>query len=387
MTKHYVRDRAEGEKLRRRNVCCECGGELWLYLDQETDRIYLDCHYQHEAGIAREYEQPSEAILHTRRMQMTQNTALEKYHGVTSLTKVMATEILEALWPEAPQSEKARAALLCQTQQLNPLMHHVFIIPFNKGKQNESWATVIGINAKRLMASRKGSFSYIDDTPRVMTEEEQMRVFGKFDTKNLVVLVRLQDPRTGASVPGYGKWPLKKKVWKDGKAVEADNDPYGTDKGNSMFNMASIRAESQALNRLRPGDMPQDIPVIDEAFAEEAGEEPKFDVESTGRTIDTETGEIIEPETVPEEEHDSEEAIDELVPEVAKKEKPKSRINMDELRSMMDTLHWKDATVISYLGNTFHVDKAGELEDVLARLSDKDQEVFIKQMQSKVELA
>jgi len=228
--------------------------------------------------------------------------AVAKYEGVVSLSRSMAGEILEAIWPEAPAAEKARAALLCSTQQLNPLMKHVFLIPFNKDKPNESWATVIGINAKRLMASRRGAFSYIDDTPRIMTEEEQVKRFGSAKKDKLVVIVKLKDPQTGAEAVGYGEWPLKKRAWDNSKKqyVESDNEPYGTDKGNSMFNMATIRGESQALNRLRPGDMPQGIMVMDEAIAEAASKEGIDDanvIEGEARVLDETTGEITETTT------------------------------------------------------------------------------------------
>lgn len=222
--------------------------------------------------------------------------AIARYEGVISLSRLMASEILEAIWPEAPAAEKARAALLCSTQQLNPLMKHVFLIPFNKDKDNESWATVIGINAKRLMASRRGVFSYVDDTPRVMTEEEQKKRFGSVKTDKTVVIVKLKDPQTGAEAVGYGDWPLKKKAWDNSKKqnVEVNNEPYGIDKGNSMFNMAAIRAESQALNRLRPGDMPQGIMVMDEAIAEAASKEGIADeniIEGEAREITEEKAE------------------------------------------------------------------------------------------------
>jgi hypothetical protein len=139
-------------------------------------------------------------------------------------------------------------------------MKHIFLIPFNKGKPNESWTTVMGINATRLLASRRGSFSYIENTPRVMTQEEQQRTFGEYDAKKLWAVVKVKDPQTNAEAIGYGWWAK-------------DSEPYGTDKGNTKFNMASNRAERQALNRLRPGEMPTGIEVMDEALADRASKE------------------------------------------------------------------------------------------------------------------
>lgn len=201
--------------------------------------------------------------------------ALTKYEGVVTLSRRMAAEILEAIWPEAPAADKVRAALLCATQQLNPLMKHVFLICFNKGTDREKWEIVIGIKAKRLMASRRGPFAYIDNTPRVMTEEEQIRTFGAVEPQNLCTITKLRNPQTGAESVGYGKWPRKKKEWDEGqrKYVEVDNIPYGAEKGNDMFNMSSIHGESQGIDRLFPGEMPTEIMVMDEAMAEIASRE------------------------------------------------------------------------------------------------------------------
>lgn len=193
--------------------------------------------------------------------------ALEKYVGVVSLTKWQAREILQAVYPDAPEAEMARAVLLCASYQLNPLMKHVFLIPFNKGTPKETWATVIGIKAKRLMASRRDSYSYVDNTPRVMTEEEQKTIFGMVYADRLCVMTKVRDPGTGAEAVGYGFWLHKDTI-------------YGTDKGNSAFNMASIRSESQALDRLRPGEMPVGVEVMPEDIAEAAGKEPFIEGEA-----------------------------------------------------------------------------------------------------------
>ena len=200
--------------------------------------------------------------------------ALTKYMGVVSLTKPQAREILIAVFPEAPESEIARAVMLCATYQLNPLMKHVFLIPFSKGTPKETWATVIGIKAKRLLSSRRGSYSYVDDTPRVMTEQEQKITFGEVDDSKLWVVTKVRDPLTGAEAVGYGFWPK-------------ESQPHGTDKGNSKFNMAAIRSESQALDRLRPGEMPEGIEVVPEEF-----------IEGDYKVVDKATGEITEP-TIP----------------------------------------------------------------------------------------
>jgi len=246
---------------------------LNVFLDFDKGKAFLACndwHRTHHEGIVREasqYEQKgieSLNIKSRREIMVNQfgkerTVALERYHGVTSLTKGEVKEILMTVFPDAPEVEMTRAVLLCASYSLNPLMGHVFLIPFNKGKPNESWATVIGIKAKRLLASRKRAFSFVDDTPRIMTKEEQEKVFGKVDGEHIVAITVLQDPATGAIARGYGKW---------GKGTTV----YGTDKGNSAENMAFIRSESQALDRLCPGEMPVGVGVVDEQFVASKGE-------------------------------------------------------------------------------------------------------------------
>lgn len=271
------------QELRRSNSCSECGGRLDVFMDIDKGRAFLACgewHRTHHEGIVREaneYEQKGleSLTIKTRREIMAQQfgeqktRALEQYHGVTSLTRAQAKEILLTVFPDAPEVELQRAVLLCASYSLNPLMGHVFLIPFNKGKQNETWATVIGIKAKRLLASRRHSFSYLDDSPRMMTEKEQVKIFGKVSETKLKGLTILQDTETGAIARGYGEW-------------EKGKEPYGTDKGNSAENMTFIRSESQAIDRLCPGEMPVGIGVIDEQFVAPPNEDAKpIQVETT----------------------------------------------------------------------------------------------------------
>ena len=198
---------------------------------------------------------------------------LTKYQGVTQLTRSQAMEILETIWPDAPATDKVAAAILCSSYGLNPLANHVFLIPFKDKTGRKTWARVWGIKAKRLLASRTGGYSYLDMTPRLMTEAEQIKVWGAVDKANLCFLTWLKDTKTGAEAYGYGKWP-------------ANQEPYGTDKGNSKANMASIRSESQAIDRLRPAEMPTGFAITDEQY-----------IEGESRVVDVSTGEITEPET------------------------------------------------------------------------------------------
>jgi len=288
-----TRTRDDLEKLRKTNVCAVCGAWLNVFLDKDTGLAFVACHdwlRTHHEGIMREASPFQQKGLESltiveRRKIMTQqhgektSTALEKYHGVTSLTKPEALEILQSVFPNAPEKEMTRAVLLCTSYSLNPLMGHVFLIPFKKrdkaGKvTGEEWATVLGIKAKRLLASRRHPISYVDDTPRLMTEEEQKKIYGKVDESHICTITVLKNPATGAEARGYGKW-------------ERGKEPYGTDKGNSAENMAFIRSESQALDRLCPGEMPVGVEVIDETYAGGEGEKD---------FIEGEVSEVKEPE-------------------------------------------------------------------------------------------
>ncbi|MFA5377321.1 MAG: recombinase RecT [Dehalococcoidia bacterium] len=280
------------------NVCGECGGALALcwggYYKINNDILRCVNNFEHHT-IARKFEltpanRPGFLLFDAgkKRREQLENKigeqkalALRKYQGIINLDRAGAMEILETIWPGAPIADKTKAAMICVNYQLNPLMKHVFLIPFNKGQKNETWAVVMGISATRLLASRRGNFSYIDDTPRIMNEEEQTRIFGEVDTKNLVVIVKVKDPKTGAEVPGYGRWPK-------GVAV------YGADKGNSIFNMAAIRAERQALDKLRPGEMPSNVDVMDDNLAENAAYQDGV-VDSSGKVLPDEVVPELDP--------------------------------------------------------------------------------------------
>ena len=201
---------------------------------------------------------------------------IAKFQGSLALSQVEAMQIINVLWGDAPLADKKAAAMLCSSYRLNPLAGHVFLIPFNEKDKDGNiigmtWSRVIGIKAKRLLASRRGAFSYEDFSPRLMTEAEQIKVWGKVDPDNVCEITILKDMKTGAIAYGFGKWPK-------GKGIK------GADKGNSRENMAGIHSESQALDRLRPGEMPS-VGIIDENFAE-IEEVSKIDL-STGEIIDS----------------------------------------------------------------------------------------------------
>ena len=282
-------------KVRRRNICQECGGRLSLFLDPDTKKAFIACKdyfRTHHEGIEREasqYEQRGMGALNieTRREIMgkeighERTKALEKYQHTAVMTRDVAVEIVETLWKDAPPVEKLKAIMLCQQYNLNPLMKHLYLLPFNKkdatGKViGKDWVMVHGIGATRLMAHRRHNFTYLDLTPRVATKDELERILGDNINVNLIYFItKIKDLKTGAEAFGLGTWPKNINV-------------YGADKGNSPSNMASIRSERQAIDRLYPGEMPPGGEIADERFMDEPV------IEGEGRVVDEQTGEIIE---------------------------------------------------------------------------------------------
>lgn len=303
---------------------------------------------------------------------------LVKYVGVTSLTRSQAMEIMETIWPAAPATDKVAAAILCSSYGLNPLANHVFLIPFlNKKTGKKEWARVWGIKAKRLLASRRGAYSYLDMTPRLMTDEEQVKVWGATDPDNLCYMTHLKDMKTGAEAYGYGKWPKKEQ-------------PYGTDKGNSQANMASIRSESQGLDRLRPAEMPGGFAVADERYITD--QERTIDVNSCevidaplqGARKGEEAGEVAEqqvaassPSSPPEVrpvargEVKADEAWEQLESEAEKpKRDPKSIKTISELyRACHEDFNLQPKEVLKELGYSSQTDIAETPEECYRRIN------------------
>ncbi len=288
-------------EFRKTNICAVCKGGLDVFLDADLGKAFLACRNDRShQGILRIYEPTPfeekgyEAFnIPTRREMMSEElgtgkaTKLVKYVGVVSLTREQAMEILSTIWPDAPEVEVLKAAMICHQYGLNPLMKHVFLIPFKRRKGGqvvgEDWVAVLGIKANRLIAHRAGDYSYLDDTPRIMTAQEQERIFGEVDDSKVWAITKLRDSK-GNEAPGYGPWPL-------------DEVPYGAEKGNTKTNMAFIRSERNALDRLFAGEMPQGVEVIDEEYAsgqilegEAVGEPPKGGGKS-GEQAENESGE------------------------------------------------------------------------------------------------
>jgi hypothetical protein len=263
-------------------VCAECGAGLSVcwggsmktkQYPSGINSFAIRCANSPEHdGIARPfklspYDNPDFNLFDVnkkRRVQLEQAVGTEKSKELiplmtqTGITMPVAKFILKTIWKDAPDVEVLKAALRCAQYDLNPLMGHLFLIKFDKYKDHqkvgEDWACVIGIKATRLMAARQGSFSYLDNTPRVMTEEEQIAIFGEVNADNVVGITKLRDTNTGAEAQGYGLYPKTA-------------SPKGLEKGNSRANMVFIRSERNAFDRLRPGMLPADIDVVDEKYA------------------------------------------------------------------------------------------------------------------------
>ena len=305
--------REELEKQRKWNVCAVCGGWLNMFIDSETGLVFLACNdwlRSHHEGIARENNELRELNIPTRRENMELKhgqeniRALAKYQVTTLITRQMAAEIVETLWKGAPPTDKTKAIILCATYNLNPLMNHLFMLPFKNKEGGKDWAIVIGIEATRLMAKRKHHYTYLDLTPRRATRDELEKILGdKMDPKKLYFITKLKDLDTGEEVYGLGEW---------------EGSVYGTDKGNSPANMASIRSERQALKRQYPAEMPAGVDVVDERFIPPT-------VEGDYREVDETTGEIKEPPEAPETQRKAvQEETKGVAPKEAKQpEKPK----------------------------------------------------------------
>ncbi len=287
--------REDLEKIRLKSQCSVCGARLNMYLDPESGLAFIACWdwpRTHHDGIEREvsrYELEGLAALNipTRRKIMEQKygeartKALAKVPLTGALTEAQAMHILKLVYPKAPEDEIIRCALLCRDFGLHPLMKEVYLIPFKDKAGNDNYVTVLGISATRKLVAQRGSYSYLDNTPRIMTEQEQRNIFGEVDAINIRAITKLRT-REGLEAQGYGSWPKNK-------------EPYGVDKGNSKANMAFIRSERNAFGRLFTDAIPQGVEIIDEVYVDDP---------NLGKIIDS-TGEIIEqkPVTATPEEH------------------------------------------------------------------------------------
>jgi len=253
----------EAQRKADKNVCGSCFGNLVVMCNK--DGYYLRCVNGcnlEEVGIDTAWNHPSkrekECLAERNMSEMVMNVSADKavairqYALTPRLNKEQAIEVLKTCWPKAPETDVMRAALLCATYQLNPLMKHVFLVPYGQGDK-ATWSIQIGIGATRLAASRRGPVSFIDG-PRIMSQEEQKQIRGRIDSQRIWAITKLGG-RNGATSVGYGSYGATETV-------------QGEAKGNSRENMAMIRSERQALDRLYPAEMPMpaDIETVDESF-------------------------------------------------------------------------------------------------------------------------
>lgn len=277
-------DRELLRKLLRTNTCADCSGDLEALYDLDRHLPFLQCKANSEHdGIAKGYQEPRELNIPTRRNELMEQhgenkgTVLAKLPPSGALTQPQAMHILKLVYPDVPEDQIIRTAILCRDFGLHPLMKEVYIIGFKNSKTGMTdYSTVVGIPASRKMAAdRKGAFSFLDDSPRAATELEIIKQYGKGSEEekdNFISICKLRGEKGNEAI-GIGLWPK-------------DKEPLGTDKGNTKRNMANIRSERQALDRLPGKALPPDIDVIDVAYVE---------VPDIGK-VDTDTGEIIEGE-------------------------------------------------------------------------------------------
>lgn len=274
----------EGEELLQQmiftHVCGECGSPLITPWDPEKNKIVLVCARDHshkgytkdrrdpiierfnrmrgtvasdeviDSEIANYQNQEQERRarkMNKEHLDETQEKALAPYYGVPHLTTGQAGMIADTLWPDAPLVERMKSAIICATYGLNPLMKHLYLVKFDT-KHGPEWTPILAISATRLIASRKTLYSYLDG-PRMMLAEEQERILGETDPEKWWAITIIRDER-GNAAPGYGNYP---------KATV----PYGSDKGNTAQNMAMIRSERNAFDRLLPGEMPEGVETMD----------------------------------------------------------------------------------------------------------------------------
>ena len=241
------------------------------------------------------------------------STALATIPRQGQLTQPQAMHILKLVYPDVPDNEIVRTAIFCRDFGLHPLAKEVYLIPF-KGKH----VMVVGIPASRKMAHNlKGEFSFLEDTPRAATEKEIEKQFGKDSDEakaNVISVTKLQGEGGNLAI-GFGLY-------------SKDENPYGMDKGNTKRNMANIRSERQAMDRL-PGKPMPNVEVIDAAYTV---------LPDTDRLIDEATGEIINGES---------RVIEDEKPE--EKPKPKARTKKEpelEAETEPEPEAKKDETVI-----------------------------------------
>ncbi|GAI51454.1 unnamed protein product, partial [marine sediment metagenome] len=120
-------------------------------------------------------------------------------------------DILKLVYPDVPEDQIIRTAILCRDFGLHPLMKEVYIIGYkNKTTGKTDYSSVIGIGANRKMAAdKKGAYSFVDLSPRAATKEEIIQQFGpnsEEERDNLISICKLKGEKGNEAV-GFGLWP------------------------------------------------------------------------------------------------------------------------------------------------------------------------------------
>jgi hypothetical protein len=376
---------------------CSCGGSLSIawggsfgyngyILRCAQDVKHSDFVRPFEPSISQNPDIPGWKLTNRRKRQLEQqvgnerNTQLMRYQGQVHLSKDEAERILRLIWPEAMDESPdavARAVMICVQYHLNPLMKHLYLLPFRHkekskkaGRDVHDWEPALGIGANRLLARRQGPYSYVDNTPRMMTDQEQRQIHGKVDPQKLWAITKLRD-KDGMDAQGYGFWPK-------------DTSVYGDDKGNTPEGMAMIRSERQALDRKYPDSLPGDVIVVDENYLA-IGSKRVIDVEARIDAAPTPAPAAPTDPPKPEAVKQAAQVVETAgtASTATKAASAPAGLDMDWVRETLKEIRWSDETTKSWLGSTLKVVNTGTLAEVLGRLNKEQVDLFVKELQSK----
>ncbi len=313
-----------------------------------------------------------------------------------TISKEQAMFLLKSIWPKAPEADVVKAAILCKQYGLNPLMKQVYLIEFDtyegygekRHKIGEDWAIVLGIKATRLIAQQALKklgirYSYLDG-PRVMTEAEQKAIRGKVEPDKIWAITILQNSH-GDKFPGYGSY-------------EANKKPYGSDKGNDATNMAFIRSERNATDKMAPGALP-DIETGDDTYIEgdfkvaiELGRK-QFDEQVEKDTKELWTGDAsfttesaTKQGTAPEKGEVVAEPVQGAVT-AESHEAAAGPIDLGWLKESLAKVKWKNAEVVSWLGSKTEskgLILTGSLSDIVKRMTPAQAAVLSGEIQDRL---
>ncbi len=235
----------------------------------------------------------------------------------TSTSFQNAMEMLRTWFPHAPEADRIKAGQLIWYHKAPP--NKVYLVPRKNGirakaagctcdkfencphKDVYDYVLTVGIEVKRLIASRGRAIQYLDDSPRYMTDAEEIKILKRVDPTKIRFICKLRDAKSGAEASGWGE-------------ISKSATIIGIAQGNSLELMASYRAESKALSRLPPNDqataalanlaVAEDTDIVEGQFSIEASEpigqissestilQPEEKGVSVSGVVNTTTGEL-----------------------------------------------------------------------------------------------